>query len=147
MGGGGAGGGDPRSLPAEPAGLPGSPLAGAEGFPRYRQLTFAPSPEHEGMAPPAAGSWALALRPSGSPNPEVPGLPCRWRGRRLAQRCGGCSATAGLQLLFCFSSSSSPAAQTQSKDRSQIRKYRASLPSPNCSGGWERGLPRADSPR
>lgn len=49
----------------EPARASRVPLAGAEGFPRYRPLTFAPSAEHEGLAPPAAGSGALELRPSG----------------------------------------------------------------------------------
>lgn len=66
--GGGAGEGDPRHPREEPARASRVPLAGAEGFPRYRLLTFAPSAEHEGLAPPTAGSRPLALRPSGHPS-------------------------------------------------------------------------------
>lgn len=65
--GGGAGEGDPRRPRGEPARASRVPLAGAEGFPCYRLLTFAPSAEHEGLAPPAAGSPASTLRSSGRP--------------------------------------------------------------------------------
>ncbi|XP_076768812.1 uncharacterized protein LOC117719972 isoform X2 [Arvicanthis niloticus] len=58
-----------RGSPAsgeEPARASRVPLAGAEGFPRERPLTFARSPEHEGLAPLAARSGALMLRRSSS---------------------------------------------------------------------------------
>lgn len=106
--GGGAGGGDPHRPREEPVRASRVPLAGAEGFPRYRPLTFAPSAEHEGLAPPAAGSpgsGAQALWPPQWVGPRAsPAVE-----RRLARGSGGCSATAGRQRLLCSSSSSPPA--------------------------------------
>lgn len=147
--GGGAGGGDPRRPREEPARASRVPLAGAEGFPRYRPLTFAPSAEHEGLAPPAAG---FRVPGSGAQALWLPQWVGPWASpaveRRLAPGSGVCSATTSCQLLFCPSSSSPPAAQTQSKGGSPMRKHRASsLPSPDCSRELERGLARADSHR
>lgn len=147
--GGGAGGGDPHRPREEPARASRVPLAGAEGFPSYRRLTFAPSAEHEGLAPPAAGSpgsGAQALWPPQWVGPRAsPAVE-----RRLARGSGGCSAAARRRRLLCSSWSSPPA-----KHRHKAKAgHRCANPehllgrwSPDCGRGWERGLARAESPR
>lgn len=103
---GGAGGGDPRRPRAGPARASRVPPAGAEGFPRHRPLTCAPSAEHEGLAPPAASS---RCRRSGSPAAAGAGSAgCSGRGQAARSRVWGCSgrgppAPRGLVLLLTCS--------------------------------------------
>lgn len=142
--GGGAGGGIPPSSRGAGLGFPGSPWRGWRAFPATAVYICA-----------FCGTWGAGAPAAGSRVTRLGPWPPQWVGPwgfsclgedACLRVLGGCSATAShRQLLFCSSSSSPPAAQTQ---RSRITD--AQTPSVFCA--WlqrrmERGLARADSHR
>lgn len=56
-------------------GFPGPP-GGGGGLSQLPPLTFAPSAEHEGLAPPAAGSWVTRSGPLATPVDRSVGFSC-----------------------------------------------------------------------
>lgn len=131
-----------------PRGLPGSPWRGRRAFPATARSHLRLLRNMRGWRPRPPGPRAPGLGRSGPPAAPV--------GRSAGFSGGGgpaCSRVWGLlndrrppaPPLFLFLLPTCKA-QTQSKGGSQMRKPRASpRPSPDCGGGWERGLALAES--